>query len=593
MKLKHLFFNALAVISFAACSSEAEEIKPADKSTTATLQLDMTGQYGSGNSDQTRALSLDGTEYPRFIHEEGVTDWSTHCFIRNEAGTVQFYALVDWNATTDSDGNISLHIKNSTLTLQNSAGSDVSNTETLPKAGERWYIAGIAGGGVLDATNSNVNFNYTKEVLAGVPIFNWNRVYPDTQDGEAARIRVPIAFGWTRFTIPSNTERAPQIVVQFQPQGTLLSVYVDNTTNVNAVPLNAAVKITSNALSQNGVFDYALEADRETYTTAPKWTFTSETATSEVITRSLTIAANTGANCYVWAMPRTTAPAEGFSTTAGVAGYTYFADGSQTQKPQARTSVLQKGRTYVLPEVDVYTPLLPHQFLTEYNIGTDKATFAPNHSPATQAFCNWNEAMEKFKSTTIDGVKYHLPSVGEWVGIFASHYGDGNYLRFNAESSFDNLREGIEIAGYKDNFYSDYRGTANNIGYALRYKKDGDNSRLTAVRYEYADNPENAKRKLLKVTFRYLGTAGAATTADAIASEDYWASNNQDDATFIFPASGFRSAEGTYHFAYNYGWYWTSSHRWNADFNAGTSETRYYNRLDTDEMSIRLFKDEL
>ncbi len=566
MKLKHLFFNALAVMAFAACSSEAEEIKPADKASTATLQLDMTGQYGTGNSDQTRALSLDGTEYPRFIHEEGVTNWSTHCFIRNEAGDVQFYALVDWNATTDSDGNISLHIKNSTLTLQNSAGSDVTATETLPKAGERWYIAGIAGGGVLDATKSNVNFAYVHAV--DNPL-------------SSHQTRIPLAFGWTRFTVPSNTERAPQISVQFQPQGTLLSVPVENPIDGGRIRL----RVISNAISAEGIFDYGLTADRTTYASAPKWTFEQATATVRTILRS----ADSGKNCYVWGMPRTEAekPASGFRTYIGVATLVALT-------PNKITRTFTAGNTYAMPEVNTnnFRVMFPHEQLTQYNVAPDAQSFATTQANDAGGFWTWADAADKFKAIEIDGADYYLPYSNEILSIIPSYA--GQRVRFAGNSSADDYAENSHLAGTWPAYTSDYRGITPGINYALRWKSIG-NEYLTAVRYEYTDNPDG-EGKVLKITFRPLGVSGAATTITQVADETYWQSNTDADATFYFPASGHYTPDDVLTGANTIGQYWSATE---ASVTQNTAYMMNFNNnyasgqgafLKTNKFSVRLFK---
>ncbi len=579
MKLKHLFFNALAVISFAACSSEAEEIKPAEKASTATLQLDMTGQYGTGNSDQTRALSLDGTEYPRFIHEEGVTDWSTHCFIRNEAGDVQFYALVDWNATTDSDGNISLHIKNSTLTLQNSAGSDVTATETLPKAGERWYIAGIAGGGVLDATKSNVNFAYNAALDGNL---------------KSNQARIPLAFGWTPFTIPSNTQRAPRIVVQFKPQGTLLSVYVNNKTNVNQIPLKSLVKVRSNALSQDGLFDYSLAATRTDYTAAPKWTFTSEDATTSTIYQHVSIDANAGANCYVWAMPRpeSSKPATGFKTKIGVSAHKVFAADTQNE-PTTETTTFVAARSYPRT-VDVSAPRMPYEYLTEYNVAPDGQSFVDTHANNVSGYWNWADAVANFSSITINNSDFHLPMNTECRGISPSWNTELSRVRFDNATSEDNVQEAINIDGYTNTYYSDYRGTTSGTAYAIRFRNSSDNSRLTACRWQYTTNSTGGR--ILKVTYRHLGIAGQATTVEQVATDEYWNTNADNDVVFYFPAAGRYNTDALLIEVGNIGFYWNRASI-SSDiggifyFNGGTS---YGGSLEKSyKFAIRLFKSDV
>ncbi len=570
MKLKHLFFNAVAVMAFAACSSEAEEIKPAEKNSTATLQLEMTGQYGSGNTDQTRALTFDGGDYPIFTHQEGTTNWQTHCFIRNEAGTAQFYALVDWNATTNDDGSISLHIKNSTLTLQNSAGSDVTATATLPKAGERWYIAGIAGGGVLDDTKSNVSFAYNQALDAKLT---------------ANQARVPLAFGWTRFTIPSNTERAPRIVVQFQPQGTLLGVYVNNRTNRGKAVVTSQLKVRTNALSQSGVFDYALTATRADYASAPKWTFANEQATTETIVRDINVPQDAGANCYIWAMPRTTAPTEGFSTKTYVGRYKTFAEGTTDELP-VKTEAFAAAKSYHTG-LDIDRPRMPLEYVAEYNLADDD-TFADSHANNASAYYSWDETTTKFLSKTIDYKPYRLPQISDYRGIFpiAGIGWNTNY------STPEQRSEWLTIGDIAyNNVASSYTSRGDGIIYGLKFINTPD----LMVAYRYQIMGQFAVGSLdshLKISARYLGPdfSGDVST---IAQESFWESNNTEDIIRHFPLCGFyRDSQLSYQGVLGYYWSASTSYQraWMGDGNLiGTGGFG----IGTSRYPVRLFRDDL
>ncbi len=526
MKLKHLFFNAVAVMAFAACSSEAEEIKPAEKNSTATLQLEMTGQYGSGNTDQTRALTFDGGDYPIFTHQEGTTNWQTHCFIRNEAGTAQFYALVDWNATTNDDGSISLHIKNSTLTLQNSAGSDVTATATLPKAGERWYIAGIAGGGVLDDTKSNVSFAYNQALDAKLT---------------ANQARVPLAFGWTRFTIPSNTERAPRIVVQFQPQGTLLGVYVNNRTNRGKAVVTSQLKVRTNALSQSGVFDYALTATRAEYASAPKWTFANEQATTETIVRDINVPQDAGANCYIWAMPRTTAPTEGFSTKTYVGRYKTFAEGTTDELP-VKTEAFAAAKSYHTG-LDIDRPRMPLEYWTERNVNQDGTGFVTSdaNNDAQMGYFSHSDATARFANITIDGQSYSLPAAYTARSLF--HFNTALHLDTYSSLPATALNQeewGVSVGGLRHGtLQADYYITSFTEFYGIRLK-GGNNDMTVAYRYQILGS---GTETYLKVTNRYLGPSDL--TINDIANSSYWESNTADDIVRVFPYAGSKLSPNT------------------------------------------------
>ncbi len=528
MKLKHLFFNALAVISFAACSSEAEEIKPAEKASTATLQLDMTGQYGSGNSDQTRALSLDGTEYPRFIHEEGVTDWSTHCFIRNEAGTVQFYALVDWNATTDADGNISLHIKNSTLTLQNSAGSDVTATETLPKAGERWYIAGIAGGGVLDETKSNVNFAYDEALDA------------DLKPNQA---RIPITFDWTGFTIPTNTERAPRIVVQFKPQGTLFSLRVNNSTNPTQEALDSYLRLLGN-VADWGSFDYSVVSKPQIDANSAT-AYWKSSDSYQYIGRKVKLNQGESANFVFWAMPKTEEPAEGFQYVFDIACYDENQENS-TQSPTIFKTAVKAGYAYHTG-LDVGAPKLALEYVTEYNLNSNKE-FANSHLSNDIGYFNFEEVTAIYDSYNSNGIQtvgndYTVPSLVRWRSIFPY----SNTISFTQEMT-KNIDESVQYGTELDHTYNaTYYSNGNGTVYALRFASASNstntnsikhNNLLTAYRYErlgtFTPGDETSR---IKVTARFLGSTFTGSITD-IANDSFWSDGSAQYVTREFYATG-------------------------------------------------------
>ncbi len=535
MKLKHLFFNALAVMAFAACSSEAEEIKPAEKSETATVEIDLEGEYNNG---QTRALTFDGTEYPLFTHETGVTDWKTHCFIRNEAGTVQFYALVDWTASVNSStGAITLKIKDSKLTLQGSGGSNPATTATLPKAGERWYIAGIAGGGVLEANNTKVNFAYNQSLDASLA---------------ANQLRVPIAFGWTPFTIAKPvSERAPRIVVQFKPQGTLLSVHVDNTKNRGKDALSTQVKVRSNALSQSGLFDYSTAAARAIYTAAPKWDFTNVSATTETFVRDVNIDFGAKKIYYLWAMPRTSAPTEGFKTETYVAHYKSFAEGTNTV-PVAKTTTFAKGNTYYTG-LDIDRPKIALEYVAGYLTSSGGVTTS-NKADDIGYFL-----LSEIPSLTVPN-GYQINDNAYWRAAFID--GSRGKLTFKNLTSDDLVdKSTIEWVMNPSTptlrwFTSTYKTPGNGIAYALRLGKSStpdesaehakDNRALTAYRYETkGDFTIGSENSYLEVKAYYLGE-GFQGSIETIANEDYWLNLSQSEViTQKIYATGYRLADGT------------------------------------------------
>lgn len=216
-------------------------------------------------------------------------------------------------------------------------------------------------------------------------------------------------------------------------------------------------------------------------------------------------------------------------------------------------------------------------------------------------------AVAKFKSVTIAGEAYHLPSREEWQGIFPYYNSGGPYVYYGSNNSYNNNPEQITVNGVSKTYFGDYRNNASlGVTYALRFKKAtsggtsefpaaADNEMLCAFRYErvgsFANNGNLDSH--LKVTCRYLGTtfSGDVTT---IAKEDFWTTNNGEDVTRIFPAVGYKESSGTlYHRGYD-AYYWsasedTSSYAYGVDFNSSYARSGYLNK--TYRFTVRPFFD--
>ncbi len=488
---------ALGTIVFLSCGSENEYEMPAQKNEqTATLKLEITGEFPSDKtSDQTRALSFNtALNIPSFINEDGVTSWKTHCFLRKAGTTTQVYALIDWTATTAADGSITLNTKTSELTLLSSG----SSTVTTPQAGETWYIAGIAGDGNLNADRTKVDFKYDA-----------------TKDDalEAHQARVPLSFGWTPFVVAAASgERAPKITVTFRPQGSLLKVTVNNTTAVNSgqFGVSGPITVTTNALTTDGAFDYTPSTTTVVEGANPTFSFASATAVEEVITRNATVNANASKAYVLWGYPR---PANhlasgSFSTVTTIPPY-------RTYNSTAKTAAVTRTRAYANAigyptTVYVERPIMPIEYVTEYNLAGGTYSIVPNsstlitpangsagnlrwaasHANNESAYYNWfvatgithtqnpsgnnlmNESITDETGTYVLSTKYHLPSVEEWWGVFPA----GSYVNFDGTRSNSTLKRDPMVVNGIKRTYSAQFSDAVQVGddavvYALRFQK--------------------------------------------------------------------------------------------------------------------------
>lgn len=190
----------------------------------------------------------------------------------------------------------------------------------------------------------------------------------------------------------------------------------------------------------------------------------------------------------------------------------------------------------------------PMEYMAEYNMNKAGTDFAPNHANDQSGLFTHKQAVEKwtFKANfMLHGVHYYLPDLLTWQSVVP-----GKVLHYNGlKVTEDNVAEDIRLNTHliKNVFTSDYRGAGNYIIYALRLKSV-DNRLRTAFRYEYIDNPEGGAgfSKALKITSRYLGpdVPGTSLTIDQVMNEAFWNSDNQDDVTRIFPASGLLDDKG-------------------------------------------------
>ncbi len=550
MKLKHLFFSTLAAMALAACSSEAEEIKPAEKSQetpVATIDVEMSGAL---TTDGVRALALDFDEdYPPFIHTDNVS-WLTHCFIRNEEADAQFYAEIDWIPTTNADGSITLKIKNSSLQLLPTGDliglTDSELAAKAPKAGETWYIAGMAGGGVLNDSRTDISFDYNASLDATLP---------------AGHTRLPLQFDWKPFTVSKKSgERAPQIAVQFKPRGSLIHIRLNNKTNPQTTDATVVVSMTTNATTPNISISYAL-AGKDNLTADPI-TGWSRPSTAEInstlitesqgiyfsheySTRTRSIVLNSTTNkgsVFLWGFYAKES-AEDFITSIYSTTHLLYNAGTK-QTPTNITRTFEDGKAYVY-HLDVARPLTPIERVAESNLAEGKAAFVSSTTSTSGSHFFTKDEMFNDLTTSrstksgqlnIGPRRYTVPNSRLMYGVFTNY----SNFKLNTVGIYKNIVEDTRFSTYLDlggkGTTSDYNIVNSQYAYALRFKGGLGNDYQTAYRYQLITNQSGHER--IEVTTRYLGPSFTGTIEE-ISNETFWSSNTENDATRLFPFTGY------------------------------------------------------
>ena len=236
-----------------------------------------------------------------------------------------------------------------------------------------------------------------------------------------------------------------------------------------------------------------------------------------------------------------------------------------TESEDGKTiTITFNGQTYTLPvslgeePPVVQRPKMALEYVAEYNIAPDGVSFVNTHGNDMSGRFSVEDARAKFSADqnfTVNGIKYHLPSITEWRSIVS----DFGKIRFNAKPGYitNDYAEEITLGNETKVYKADYRSVRlseqswykEGIAYGLRFK-DESNMQLSAWRYELSNNntetqnPGTIYNQIMIVTQRYLGPDFKGTIDD-IANEEFWNTNNGDDVVRKFPAAG--SSLTSYH----------------------------------------------
>ncbi len=528
-KLLHLLLIPLGLLlALGGCAQDEPSGQSLQDST--TLRLDIAPEL---DIQELKALTIDTQGgIPQFKHDPAKTSWTTHCFLRSADGSKQAYAVVDWDVVSTTVGDLKLKMKGHTLTLL-SSGSGAS--VPTPVVGEEWFISGITGGGKLNADRDQVDFRYDAAL---------DDALADDQ------IRVPLAFGWTKFTVAGDNQTAPRISVRLKPLGSLFRVKVDNTNAINSgvVYVAGRVKVLSNALTQNGAFSYtnrSVPVEGE----LPGFDFGSgnQTATEEAITRAVEVSLNSSKDVLLWAYPRPSShlPASGsFSTKIYLPHYHAYASDKTTMTaltPRSTAFVSGKGyRTTLF----VYRPKMPTEYIVPRHLTASGGEFAPDDAVSSAGFFSFVDA-QNIVATRWGG--YHLPTEKE---LNAALFG---YLKYDtmAEGPVQIPNDGAVTIGGSNYVATRLWGGKQEAGGVTTYytmslfqsPAYADMKFVVASRFEIEPNVGEGSQVRVASFFVHGGVDLAGDMTPANLSDSRYAAlwtDARNSSQLVFPLSGLK-----------------------------------------------------
>ncbi|MDO4707013.1 MAG: hypothetical protein Q4A61_01145 [Porphyromonadaceae bacterium] len=513
---KTIYLSVLLSLGLLGSCQKADE--PQSLSTTevqsseGTFELRLTAEV---SEDAMRALTFDGVGDLSETPKIGPTsDFTTHAFFRKKGSNQVGYAKINW-LVEGTAGNLKLKLPQTNITLQN------MDDQTIDE-GEEWYVAGIAGGGVLNSTKDGVSFEPEGEVL------------------EYGQLRAPLTFPWTRI------RKNEMVNVTFNPRGVLLRTSVNNRL-LNKIE-KQVYEIQTNELDNRGVFDFSAMSSKisdleKSNTHEPVWRFTegsSGIATPATLSFTATNQPGLTKRSYlVWGMSRELP--SGQLTRVGTTSKTTDIFRAGRLYGFESNMIMKNRQSYTIDiDVDVQNPV-------EY-IGPFLA--------ADGSFAVAKEQVHRFTGAELwpmlsdrgyDGSQIDQPHVfAYWDAssvIIPFYHAD---IKFSAASSdVLNRREQLNIGGSSYVGFSDFRSAGNGVIYALRMKKLGagqdipgryslpDDSRRLAFRWQY-----NSVTGVLTMSVVRVGI-DPEVSLDLISNPGWWNGRELETRSISFEPIGF------------------------------------------------------
>lgn len=224
--------------------------------------------------------------------------------------------------------------------------------------------------------------------------------------------------------------------------------------------------------------------------------------------------------------------------------------------------ITHNGKTYKLPIASEKPAENLLGYMAEYNIQTRTRGFETRHTTDGWVVMTHKQAKDLFSDITVDGVRYHLPTVKEWSTICPV---DDYYVRFDQQASYTDVTTEGGYFGQDLVCKGDYKVSgdwANGGGYtvALRFKGS---AYLSAWKYEYVDVDDHDpnRGKCLKLTCVMLPESSTVTIAD-LETTAFWDKYSTNTVVRILPCAGYRvGKDGMPQRPKEYGSYWALDER--------------------------------
>lgn len=183
------------------------------------------------------------------------------------------------------------------------------------------------------------------------------------------------------------------------------------------------------------------------------------------------------------------------------------------------------------------------EYFAEYNVSKTPGVFADSHDNDKSGYYNWYEATGTTDPThNPNGIKacpegYHLPTRDEYEVFIRQP----NNFDFNG-SNYPVNEWNITIRGVTKTYKSYFSGDKSIFTvYGIRFENASEtNKNRVASRTQFYNSRQGANltNACVKVTHRYLGNSSKTLIANNVKEDNYWYSNNENDATYILPLAG-------------------------------------------------------
>lgn len=234
--------------------------------------------------------------------------------------------------------------------------------------------------------------------------------------------------------------------------------------------------------------------------------------------------------------------------------------------------------------------------VAEYNIEADGSMASGDPQIAYGGHFKW----EKLEALTLPH-GYHIPTKEELMVLSGRFSMDEDprppypILIWTMDEEAD---EQVNLFGKVYTLSSHYYALNDGLCYALRFKGE-DNRFFSAYKWEMVSKPdEEGKSLALKISCRLLGNDGIDTDIKEVATDDFWATNNENDVIRYFPTAGYGDYTGEDDIVdlNAYGRYWSCTTREDSNngawgFGFDGSIIIVYNWIKSSAYSLRCFKD--